>query len=82
MRYWYLDSCNVVNMILVDKSYFDYDHEKTEKPVPIVDWESTIKTDEEVHDLLSMFGLGGACKKPDSLEDIQEHIIKQESYGS
>ncbi len=69
-------------MILVDKSYFDYDHEKTEKPVPVVNWESTIKTDEEVHSILSMFGLGGAVKTPKTLEDIQEHIIKQESYGS
>jgi hypothetical protein len=69
-------------MILVDKSYFDYDHEKTERPAPVVDWESTIKTDEEVHNILSMFGLGGAMKAPETLDEIQEHIIKQESYGS
>ena len=69
-------------MILVDKSYYDYDHEKTEKPTPVIDWESTIKTDEEVHDILSMFGIGGASKAPETLEEIQNYIIKQESYGS
>ena len=69
-------------MILVDKGYYDYDYERVEKPVPVVDWESTIKTDEEVQGILSMFGLGRATKKPETLDEIQDHIIKQESYGS
>ena len=69
-------------MILVDKGYFDYDYEKVEKPTPIVDWEDTIKSDEEVRSILTMFGMGGAVKAPETLEEIQNHIIKQESYGS
>ena len=43
-RYWYVDSCNLVTMILMDKGYFDYDFESVEKPPLTVDWESTIKT--------------------------------------
>ena len=61
-------------MLLLDKGYYDYDFKKVEKPEPIVNWEDTIKTDEEVNDILSAFGLG---KKPKTIEEIQTHIIKQ-----
>lgn len=74
-RYWYLDSANYVTMILLDKGYFDYDFEKVDKPTPFVNWEDTIKSDEEVQGILKMFGVGSGAKK--SLEDIQSHIIKQ-----
>ena len=67
-------------MLLLDKGYFDYDYETVEKPEPIVKWEDTVKTDEEVQDILSAFGLGK--KKPQTTEDIQNYIIKQEGYGS
>lgn len=60
-------------MMLLDKGYFDYDFVKTEAPVI---WEDTIKTDEEVNDILSMFGLGNKNKITEQ-EDIQKHIIKQ-----
>lgn len=62
-------------MLLLDKGFFDYDFEKVDKPAPIVNWEETIKSDEEVQGILSMFGVGQ--RKPDSLEDIQSHIRKQ-----
>ena len=68
-------------MLQIDKSYFDYDFEKTEKPQEIVNWEDTIKSDEEVHDLLSIFGLGGNMEKDD--EYLQNFIIQEEQkYGS
>ena len=38
--------------MLLDKGYFDYDYEKVEKPPQFVDWVDTIKTDEEVVDML------------------------------
>ena len=67
-------------MLLLDKGYFDYDYEKCERELR---WEDTVKSDEEVSSMLSMFGIGTrAKKKPETLEDIQNHIIKQESYGS
>lgn len=68
-------------MLQIDKSYFDYDFEKTEKPQEIVNWEDTIKSDEEVHDLLSIFGLGGNMEKDD--EYLQNFIIQEEQkHGS
>ena len=62
-------------MLLLDKGYFDYDFEKVEKPVV---WEDTIKSDDEVQEMLAIFGLGNkAKKKPETTEDIQNHIINQ-----
>lgn len=79
-RYWYLDSVNYVTMLLLDKGYFDYDFEKVAREVK---WEDTVKSDEEVADMLSMFGMGPkARKKPETTEEIQNYIIKQEGYGS
>ena len=67
-------------MLLVDKGYFDYDYEKMPEPEIITTWEDTVKTDEEVQDILSIFGVGQ--RAPETIDDIQEYIIKQESYGS
>lgn len=69
-------------MMLVDKGYFDYDFEKFEVEKPVL-WEDTVKSEEELHEMLAGFGFGlGTQKKPETLDEIQEHIIKQESYGS
>lgn len=62
-------------MLLLDKGYFDYDFEKVDAPAPIVNWEDTIKSDAEVQNILSIFGMGK--KKPETAEEIQNHIIKQ-----
>ena len=69
-------------MLLLDKGYFDYDYEKVETHQEIVNWEDTVKSDEEVADMLAMFGIGTRMKKPETMEEIQNHIIKQECYGS
>lgn len=64
--------------MLLDKGYFDYDYEKVEKSPQFVDWVDTIKTDEEVVDMLSNFGFSHLKKKkPETTEEIQNHIIKQ-----
>ena len=76
-RYFYLDSCNLVTMILVDKGYYDYDFEKTEAYVPPVNWDDTIKTDEEVNGILAMFGMSAKRGKPETDEEIQSYILKQ-----
>lgn len=69
-------------MLLVDKGYFDYDFESFEFEMPVL-WEDTVKTEEELHEMLSGFGFGiSKPKEPETLDEIQEHIIKQESYGS
>lgn len=61
--------------MLLDKGYFDYDYEKVERPAPAVDWESTIKSDEEVAEILSIFGVGQ--QKPQTDEEIQQYILNQ-----
>ena len=63
-------------MLLLDKGYFDYDFEEVEKPV---NWEDTVKSDEEVADMLEMFGMGPKVQKaPQNTEEIQEYIIREE----
>lgn len=67
---------------LIDKGYYDYDYERVTKPEDMVKWEDTVKTDDELHEMLSGFGFGiKKPKKPETLEEIQEYIIKEESYG-
>lgn len=61
--------------MLLDKGYFDYDYEKVEKE-EFVDWVDTIKSDEEVRDMLVGFGFSHLKKKPETTEEIQNHIIK------
>jgi len=69
--------------LLLDKGYYDYDYEPAPKVQQIVNWEDTLKSDEEVQDMISIFGFGRKKKKkPETLEEIQEYIIKEESYGS
>ena len=66
---------------LIDKGYYDYDYEKVSKEPEIVDWADTVKSDEEVQDMVSLFGFGRKQKKPETTEEIQEYLIKQESYN-
>ena len=68
-------------MLLLDKGYFDYDFERSEKE-EVVTWEETVRSDEEIKEIMAGFGIGVQRKKPETLEEIQNHIIKQESYGS
>ena len=69
-------------MLLLDKGYFDYDYQRIERE-EIVTWEDTVRSDEEIRDIMAGFGIGvKRKKKPETLEDIQDYIIKQESYGS
>ena len=72
-------------MMLLDKGYFDYDFEKTESLAQMATYDQTVKSDEEADKLLARFGLGTtrtAKKRPETLEEIQDYIIKQEGYGS
>ena len=62
-------------MILMDKGYFDYDFEKVDKADVPVDWNDTVKSEEQVWDILS--GFGPWAHRSKSVEEIQEHIIKQ-----
>ena len=66
-------------MMLLDKGYYDYDFEPTKPKTIITDWESTIKSDDEVSQILNIFGIGKRDKKPETIEEIQNYIIKEES---
>ena len=67
-------------MMLLDKGYFDYDFEKTDAPEPAIDWEETVLDEEETASVVAMFGIGRK-KKPETVEEIQNYLIKEESYG-
>ena len=69
-------------MMLIDKGFFDYDFERCGIIEEGKDWMDTVKSDEEVDNMLKGFGFGRRTKKPETTEDIQSHILKQESYGS
>ena len=65
--------------MLLDKGYYDYDYEKTDPVGPVVNWEDTIKSEEEVADMLSIFGMGPKVNKPRNIDELQKYIIKEES---
>ena len=69
MRYWYIDSDNYITFMLLDKGYYDYDYEKTDPVGPVVNWEDTIKSEEEVADMLSIFGMGPKVNKPRNINN-------------
>lgn len=64
-------------MILADKGYYDYDFEQFGVIEEGKDWAETVRTDEELDSVLNGFGFGRRTKKPETTEEIQEHIIKQ-----
>lgn len=67
-------------MILADKGYFDYDFERFGVLDQGKDWAETVRSDEEMDSIMSGFGFGKRVpkeKKPETIEEIQEHIIKQ-----
>lgn len=79
-RYWYIDSCNLVTLLLADKGYFDYDFERFGTMEEGKDWAETVRSDEELDSILDGFGFGKRVPKkkaPETLDEIQEHIMKQ-----
>ena len=60
-------------MVLLDKGFYDYEFSTEDAP-----HEYHEKTPEELHSALAMFGIGTEVpRKPETEEEIQEHIIKQ-----
>lgn len=69
-------------MLLLDKGYFDYDFERSEKE-EVVTYEDTVRSDEEIREIMAGFGIGVKRKREQrTLEEMQKYIIKQEGYGS
>lgn len=67
-------------MMLIDKGFYDYDYKYYEKHEDEVPWEDTVKSDEEVHDMLSQFGFKFGAKRVLTAEDIQNHIRETEKW--
>lgn len=69
-------------MLLLDKGYFDYDFERSEKE-EVVTYEDTVRSDEEIREIMAGFGIGVKRKREQrTLEEMQNYIIKQEGYGN
>lgn len=66
--------------MLVDKGYYDYDYKHYDAPEDEIPWEDTIKSDEEVHDMLSQFGFNFGAKRVLTAEEIQNHIREVEQW--
>lgn len=75
LKYWYLDTANQVTMMLVDKSYYDYDFERKKEKVRQALYEDTVKSESEVRGLLARFGIGQP--KEETLDEIQELAMKE-----
>lgn len=67
LKYWYIDTYNIVNFIMIDKGFFDYDFEPTAK---IIRMEDTVKSEEEVVSLMQKFGIGTTAEAS-SAEKLQ-----------
>lgn len=68
-----MDSANLVQMMLIDKGYYDYDYEKEE---PLVLVSTTRKTKEQINRILRNFGL--PVQDEDEEEKLQQFIIREE----
>lgn len=69
-----------MTFLLLDKGYFDYDYQRVEKD-EVVKWEDTVRSDEEIRQIMAGFGIGVQRSKPQTIEEVQNYIIKQEEYG-
>ena len=73
LRYWYLDSANLVQLYLIDKGYYDYDFEVVPK-IALVS--KTKKSKAEINQILRNFGLPIEEETED--DKLQDFIIKEE----
>lgn len=58
-------------MLLIDKSYFDYDYEKNQKRITM---DNTMKSESEISRLMRKFGIG---QRSSSAEDLQSLARKE-----
>ena len=73
-RYWYLDSASYIQMMLIDKGYYDYDYEKEDKLLLV---SNTKKSKEEINQILRNFGLPVDEEADD--DELQSFIIEEEN---
>lgn len=54
--------------MLMDKGYYDYDYEKVRKVPKPLTYEETVKSDEEIQEILKRFGWGSPKLPPEELQ--------------
>ncbi|MDE6649313.1 MAG: hypothetical protein K2K45_05235 [Muribaculaceae bacterium] len=79
LRYWHLDSADYVNILLIDKGYYDYDFTEPPKPKPKL----KKKTTREVSSMLARFGFKTKLhdvekEKPMTAEEMQRIAMEEE----
>ena len=74
LRYWIIDSENKVTMLLMDKSYYDYDYEKPSQKDE--DALNAAKSDADITSKLKALGFGTRKKKPLTAEEIQKEVMR------
>lgn len=78
-RYWYLDSADLITLMLMDKGYYDYDYEKPSARVEAA--MSAVKSDAELVEKLKQSGFT-LKKKVVSAEALQTEVMAERSAGS
>lgn len=64
----------------MDKGFYDYDYNYTEPVVQQKTYEESVKSDDEVKDMLGAFGWFGKKKKePLSAEQLQSEVMAEEN---
>lgn len=63
--------------MLIDKGYYDYDFERLKAVTKPITFEDTAKSDNEVRDLLSRFGIGNSKPKEESMEELQQLAMEE-----
>lgn len=62
----------------MDKGYYDYDYAKVEPVIKQKTYEESVKSDEEVEQMLGAFGWFKKKKNPISAEQLQKDIMNEE----
>lgn len=64
-------------MMLIDKSYYDYDFKKVSPKQKYILFEDTVKDTAQTQQLLAKFGIGVLKKDPKmmNMEELQEYAI-------
>lgn len=77
LRYWFIDSKDYLEMIMLDKGYYDYDFE--DRHDYLLDRLKKLKpkSDEELQQKFTALGLGNvmACSKP-TAEELQQQAMR------
>lgn len=77
LRYWYLDSADLITLMLMDKGYYDYDYEKPSARVEAA--MTAAKSDDELEAKLRGMGLNvRPKKKPLTPEELQAEVMAEE----